>query len=222
MCVFAAVRRRNGKVRISNEATSVSSVGARSRYERLESRLETIAVILLDLAATATAWAAFQGGQYDGQLLTAFTEATLNLNDANALYNEGTKTYIEDELVFLRYVEAINEDDLELVSAIEWWETDGAEHDTPFVEENPNYVLESYTQADELAVATDESFSEGEEANNTGDTCNLITVLLAASLFVLGIATSFKVLPVRMALIVIGAVIFVGSTGWMLTLPVAS
>jgi hypothetical protein len=168
-------------------------------------------------------------------MLTAFTEANLNLNDANAYYSEGTQIYIEDELIFLRYVEAVNEDDLELasylreslmseqlVAAIEWWETDGLEFDTPFVDENPNYVIESYVLADELAVATDDSFEEGQSANETGDKYNLITVLLAAALFVLGIATSFKVLPVRMGLIAIGTVIFVGSTIWMLTLPIAS
>jgi hypothetical protein len=216
-------------------ATIESTADAQSRYERLEGRLELIAVILLGLAATATAWGAFQAGQYDGQMLTAFTEANLSLNDANAYYSEGTQTYIEDELIFLRYVEAINEDDIELasylreslmseqlVSAIEWWETDGAEFDTPFVEENPNYVIESYTLADDLSAATDASFEEGESANEIGDKYNLITVLLAAALFVLGIATSFKVLPVRIGLIAIGTVIFVGSTVWMLTLPIAS
>ena len=216
-------------------ATVESSADAQSRYERLEARLELIAVILLGLAATATAWAAFQGGQYDGQMLTAFTEANLNLNDANAYYSEGTQAYIEDELIFLRYVEATFEGDDELATymreslmsdqlfaAIEWWETEGAEFDTPFVEENPNYVIESYVLADELAAATDDAFDAGQEANKTGDTYNLITVLLAAALFVLGIATSFKVLPVRIGLIAIGTAIFVGSTIWMLTLPVAS
>ncbi|HYI14777.1 MAG TPA: hypothetical protein VEX37_05270 [Thermomicrobiales bacterium] len=216
-------------------ATVENSADGQSRYGRLEARLELIAVILLGLAATATAWAAFQGGQYDGQMLTAFTEANLNLTDANAYYSEGTQTYIEDELIFLRYVEATVEGDDELaiymreslmsdqlVAAIEWWETEGTEFDSPFVEENPNYVIDSYVLADELAAATDEAFEAGEEANKTGDTYNLITVLLAAALFVLGIATSFKVLPVRMGLIGIGVFIFVGSTAWMLTLPVAS
>jgi hypothetical protein len=235
VCVSAAVGRGFGKDQGTNVATVESSADAQSRYERLEARLELIAVILLGLAATATAWGAFQAGQYDGQMLTAFTEANLNLTDANAYYSEGTQTYIEDELIFLRYVEAVNEDDVELATylreslmsdqlfaAIEWWETDGVEFDTPFVEENPNYTIESYVLADELAVATDESFEAGKEANKTGDTYNLITVLLAAALFVLGIATSFKVLPVRIGLIAIGATIFAGSTIWMLTLPIAS
>ncbi len=227
--------RRVGKVQVTNVVTVENRADAESRYARLEARLELIAVILLGLAATATAWAAFQAGQYDGQMLTAFTEANHNLSAANAYKSDGTQTYIEDEIIFLRYVEAINEDDIELATymreslmsdqlfeAIEWWETDGAEFDTPFVDENPDYVIESYEIADELALATDESFEEGQAANETGDKYNLITVLLAAALFVLGIATSFKVLPVRIGLIAIGTVIFLGSTAWMLSLPVAS
>ncbi len=214
---------------------SESQDAAVQKNDRLDARLELIAVILIGLAATATAWAAFQGGQYDGQMLTAFTQANLSLNDANALYNEGTQTYVQDELIFLRYVEAIQEDndDLanylrdslmsdQLVAGIEWWETVGKDFDTPFVDENTDYVIEAYFQADELSEATDASFEEGQDANKTGDTYNLLTVLLAGALFVLGIATSFKVLRVRAGLIGIGAVIFVVCTVWMLTLPVAS
>src|SRR5687767_12663404 len=74
VCVLAAVGRWFGKGQDSSVATVESSADSQSRYERLEARLELIAVVLLGLAATATAWAAFQGGQYDGQMLTAFTE----------------------------------------------------------------------------------------------------------------------------------------------------
>ena len=192
----------------TNVATVENGAEAQSRYARLEARLELVAVTLPGLAATATAWAALQGGQYDGQMLTAFTDANLNLSDANAYESDGTQTFIEDELIFQRYVEATFEDDAELATylrgslmteeldaAIEWWETEGSEFDSPFVEENPNYVIESYDLADASLAATDESFEEGEDANKTGDTYNLITVLLAAALFVLGIATSFRVLP---------------------------
>lgn len=215
--------------------TAAATTETHSPSEKWEGRLELIAVILLGLAATATAWGAFQGGQYDGQMLTAFTEANLSLSDANALYNEGTQTFIFDELIFLRYIEAVEEGDAkfanflrnslmsdQLVAGIEWWETDGDDFDTPFVDENPAYVIESFKQADELTEQTDASFEEGKRANKTGDKYNLITVLLAASLFVLGIATSFKVLRVRAGLIGIGALILVLSTGWMLTLPIAS
>lgn len=205
-------------------------------YNRLEYRLELLVALLLGLAATVTAWAAFQGSQYDGQMLTAFTEANLSLSDANQLYSEGTQEWIQDEQLFFEYAKAISENDEELafylreslmrdelVAAIEWWEEQpGDEFLTPFVEENPNWVIPAYVLADDLAEDTDDFFLDGEEANKTGDTYNLITVLLAASLFVLGIATTFRVLRMRMIVIAVGALILVVSSIWMLTLPVAT
>ena len=200
-----------------------------------EGRLELITAILLGLAALATAWAAFQGSQYDGQMLTSFTEANLNLSDANAYYSEGDQIFLQDEMLFLEYERAVFDGDTEfaqhlkdtlmsdqLIAAIEWWELpENQDFYSPFVEENPNYVIDSYTQADELSDATDESFQAGQAANDTGDKYNLITVLLAASLFVLGIATGFRIVGLRLAVIGIGAAIFLGATIWMLTLPTA-
>lgn len=200
-----------------------------------ENRFELITAILLGLAALSTAWAAFQGSQYDGQMLTSFTEANLNLSDANAYYSEGNQIFLQDELLFLEYQRAIYADDMEfaqhlkdtlmsdeLIAAIEWWELpENQVYYSPFVDENPNYVLDSYTQADELSAATDDAFQAGKDANAVGDKYNLITVLLAASLFVLGISAGFKVVSMRLAIICIGAAIFLGSSLWMLTLPVA-
>jgi hypothetical protein len=200
-----------------------------------ETRLELITAILLGMAALATAWAAFQGSQYDGQMLTSFTEANLSLSDANAYYSEGDQIFLQDEMLFLEYERAVYDGDTEfaqhlkdtlmsdqLIAAIEWWELpENQDFYSPFVDENPNYVLDSYIQADELSEATDESFQAGQAANNTGDKYNLITVLLAASLFVLGIATGFRIVTMRLAIIGIGAAIFLGSTIWMLTLPSA-
>jgi hypothetical protein len=200
-----------------------------------EGRLELLTAIMLGLAALATAWAAFQGSQYDGEMLTSFTEANLYISDANSFYSEGDQIYSQDEQIFLEYEKAIYAGDEEfaqhlqdtlmsdqLIAAIAWWELpENQDYYSPFVEENPNYVIDSYTQADELIAESDASFEAGAEANETGDKFNLITVLLAASLFVLGISNGFKVLPMRLATIGIGAAIFLGSTIWMLTLPAA-
>jgi hypothetical protein len=204
--------------------------------ERNEGRLEFVAAVLLGMAALVTAWAAFQASQYDGKMLTSFTEANLTLSDANALYNEGTQEYIEDELLFIQYVTAIQQDDIDmaaylreslmsdrLVASIEWWEQqpDDSGFDTPFVDENPNFIIQQYVDGDALVDETDASFQAGQDANDTGDKFNLITVLLAASLFLLGIATTFKVLSMRIACLGIGAALFVGATAWLLTLPTA-
>ncbi len=75
------------------------------------------------------------------------------------------------------------------------------------------------------AVGVDErtaAFDAGKSAGKNGDTYNLVTVLLAASLFVLGIAGLFRATLTRIAAIAIGAALFISASVWMLTLPVAS
>jgi hypothetical protein len=159
-----------------------------------EGRLELMTAILLGLAAMATAWAAYQASQYDGKVLESFTTANLNVSDSNAFYSEGDQIYLEDQLLFIEYAKAANSDDVDLalylretlmneqlVSALEWWELPENidRFDSPFVEENPNYVIESYASADALSEETDAAFEEGKEAGETGDTYNLIAVVRA-------------------------------------------
>lgn len=212
----------------------VTPVVAVDREDRNDRRLEMLTVLLLGLAAMATAWAAFQASAFDGKVVEGFTDANLNLSDANAFYNSGDQTYVGDQMLFLEYERALNEEDTEyaefikeslmrdeLIAAIEWWEQpENLEaYYSPFVEENPNYVIAEYTDAEALTEDTDASYDDAKEAAGHGDTYNLIAVLLAASLFVLGIAGSIRAMPVRLTMILVGAVIFVGSSGWMLTLP---
>ena len=200
----------------------------------LEERLELLVAILLGLAAVATAWAAFQASQWDGEEVRAYTDANLALSDANFFYNAGTQLAIQDELLFVDYVTAIQAEDTdlaaylreslmrpELVAAIGWWEEQPDDVTTPFVEGNPEYSNASYAEADALTERVDASYAAGQAANGNGDAFNLVTVLLAASLFVLGISGSFRVTTMRFAAIGIGGLLFAGSALWMLTLPIA-
>jgi hypothetical protein len=212
--------------------------GARGRVSGLmEERLELIVAILLGLAAVATAWAAFQGSKWDGEVNKGYTDANLSLSDANAFYNAGDQIYLNDQLLYLEYERAMWNGDTEyaeyvrdslmrdeFIAALEWYEQpeNTEAYWSPFVEENPFYTIAEYGTADELVTATDESYDEAQSANKTGDTYNLITVMLAASLFVLGITGSFKVTFTRMIAIAAGTTIFVIAAVWMLTLPVAS
>lgn len=216
----------------------VADDGERGRVSgRTEEWLELTVALLLGLAAMTTAWAAFQASQYDGQMLTAFTDANLSLSDANAFYSAGDQVYLNDQLLFLEYERALRADDEEyalyvrdnlmrdeFIAALDWWELDENidTYYSPFVEENPNYSVEEYAAAGDLEAETDASYVEGQEANEVGDKFNLITVLLAASLFVLGIAGSFKVTMMRLITIAVGASLFLGASIWMLTLPMAS
>lgn len=111
----------------------------------------------------------------------------------------------------------------ELIAAVDWWEQveNTNSHSSPFVEENPNYVISAYEQEDALRGERTAVFEAGKSAGKNGDTYNLVTVFLAASLFVLGIARVFRAALTRIAAIGIGTALSVGATIWMLTLPVA-
>jgi hypothetical protein len=210
--------------------------GSRRVGGRAEERLELIVAILLGLAAVATAWAAFQASKFDGNMAKSALDANLALSDANAFYNAGDQTYLNDQLLFLEYERALRNGDEEyaeyvrdsmmrdeFIAALDWYEQP-ENYDaywSPFVEENPFYTIPEYDTARQLEEEVDVHYEEGEEANSTGDTYNLITVLLAASLFVLGIAGSFNILATRIVTIAVGGLLFLGSTIWMLTLPVA-
>jgi hypothetical protein len=203
---------------------------------RRERMLELLVAVLLGLAAVATAWAAYQSSQYGGQVLEQFSQANLNISNANAYYSEGDQTYLEDQILFVEYSKALNQDDpdlaaylhdslmsTELASAIDWWQQPENidTYDSPFVDENPNYTISAYDDAAALEDDTDAAFTSGQDAGATGDKFSLITVLLAGSLFVLGITNSFRVTSMRIATICIGATLFIGAAAWMLTLPMA-
>lgn len=207
---------------------------AAEHEDRMDRRLELLTVILLGLAAMATAWAAFQASAFDGKVVEGFTDANLTLSDANAFYSAGDQTYIGDQMLFLDYERALNEEDEdyaifikdslmrdELIAAVDWWEQPENQeaYYSPFVDENPNYVIAEYADAEALTTDTDDSYDEAKDAAGHGDTYNLIAVLLAAALFALGIAGSIRAMPVRLALILGGGAIFLTSTIWMLTLP---
>jgi hypothetical protein len=218
-------------------STAATADLAEAHASRIDQRLELLTVVLLGLAAMATAWAAFQASAFDGKVTEGFTDANLNLSDANAYYSSGDQTWISDQMLFLEYQRALNEEDTEyaefiresmmrdeLITAIEWWEEpeNFENYWSPFVEENPTYTISDYADAEALLVDTDDSYDEAKDAAGHGDTYNLIAVLLAAALFALGIAGSFRAMPIRLTMILAGGAILIISSVWMLTLPMGN
>jgi hypothetical protein len=198
-------------------------------------RLEFASAILLGLAALLAAWSAYQSHDFLSEMESSFTQANLNISAANGYYSEGDQIRLHDELIFLEYQAAkIEGNDAkaavlrrslmsdQLQAAIDWWEEPGnnEQYNSPFVEENLNYRIEEYDRADELADETLRKFIEGERDRTTGETYNLITVILSGVLFLLGISSSFRVLGHQLALIGIGSALMLGAVFWMTTLPV--
>src|SRR5688572_3000305 len=200
---------------------SVTDVFVEQPAEPASDRFQLLAAILLGLAATLTAFSAYQASLKDGEALQGYTSSTRSLNDANAFYSEATQVFALDQQLFVQFAVANQTDPEigaylrtlmrpELQEAIQWWvDTDDAV--TPFdgLKGNP-YVVEQQATAVELEQLAEAQFEEGSEADDTGDQFELATVLFAITLFFGGIATLFSRTPITAALLVVAAVTLVG------------
>ena len=194
-------------------------------------RNQLIAAVILGLAATLTAVAAYSAALADGEALEGYTNSTRTLNDANAFFAQGQHIHGVDQSQFLEYADAVYADDAaradylttlmrpELKDAVEWWqETDEAV--TPFdeLEGNP-YAIEDFGVAHELEDEAAVQFDQGVDADEQGDVFELAVVFFALALFFGGIATVFDRQVVVTALFGIAAGVLVfGSVIYVLAL----
>ncbi|WP_121253606.1 hypothetical protein [Nocardioides ferulae] len=187
-------------------------------HERAENRLALFAAIFLGLAATMTAFSAYQGALKDGEALAGYTQSTSALTEANRLNAQATQIQTGDRQLFVEYATTLQDDAPtavetadylltlmrpELVEAIEWWlDTDDAI--TPFDEIDGNpYTLVELEQAEQKSAESVRAFDEAAAADDTGDDFELSTVLLAITLFFGGIATLFSRYVVSVSLLVV-------------------
>ena len=197
---------------------------------RWNGRLEILIAVLLGLAAVATAWAGYQASLMDGEALQAYSQSTIKSDEASFFYSQGNQTAIEDNALFAEYAKANwsgNPDDAdlaeylknnlmsdELAQAVDWWNEQTDESlESPFVDQNPYLAsLESevsYGEAESLEAESKQLFADGTKRDDTGDEYTLATVILATSLFLLGIAGVFRVFYVRVGLMILGTVLLV-------------
>jgi hypothetical protein len=194
-----------------------------------EHRWEIMIASLLGLAAIATAFAAYQAELKDGDSIKNFNEGIRSVSDANQAYLEGNQQFVQDQGLFLEYAKAANNDDpdlaeymktlmsKELVAGIDWWQNTKNDADTPFVDENPKYSIPAYATGEELTKKTDAQFKSAKQLDEDGDRFTLITVILAATLFLYGIAAVSKNHTVRYGTAGMGFGIFLLSVVLLIT-----
>lgn len=174
---------------------------------------QIIAAVILGIAATLTAFAAYRAALTDGNALQGYTNSQLHLNDANAFYSQGNTTVASDQALFVQFAVANQEGQTDLAAylttlmrpemqaAVEWWiATDAAQ--TPFdeIEGNP-YEVADFAEASDLEVQAKAAFEEGSSEDSKGDKFELAVVLFALTLFFGGIATLFRKASVASALL---------------------
>jgi hypothetical protein len=195
----------------------VTDVFVEKPAEPTNDRYQLVAAIILGLAATLTAFSAYQASLEDGEALQGYTSSTRSLNDANAYYSEATQVFALDQQLFVQYATAAQTDpELAqylttlmrpgLAEALEWW-SDADDAVTPFdpIEGNP-YAVEQQEVAVELEAEAAAQFEAGTAADDRGDQFGLATVLFALTLFFGGVATLFGRLAITIGLLVVATV----------------
>lgn len=81
-----------------------------------------------------------------------------------------------------------------------------------------NYQKEMFARSTELVEKAQKTFREGQAANKISDGFELATVIIAISMFFLGIALVFKT-DIRWKMLIAGAVLLAAGVIYMLTLP---
>lgn len=191
-------------------------------------RLETVIATLLGLAAVLVAVTSYQGSLRDGDSIKSFNEGIRAVNDANGFFNEAVQTASRDQALFLEYAKAIQGDDADLAEylktaimdetlqgAVKEWEDDES-NEIPTPLEAPSYGVAAQAEGEKLAKVTDAKFAEARTLDEEGDDFNLVGVIVASSLFFLGIAGVADAWRTKLATAGLGLVTFVASFGlWL-------
>ncbi len=193
-----------------------------SRWDRWEPLAEVIATVILALATLSTAWSGYQSARWGGVQSTKFTQAgALRTESTRASTKAGQLTQIDIGL-FTNWINAFAVDNQELADFYEnrfrpefavafyaWVAT--KPRSNPDAPKSPfsmsEYVVSLSQEADRLELEASKTFGEGSVANQISDDYILNTVVLASVLFLAGVQTRMKSVPMRMLIVILGLII---------------
>ncbi len=213
------------------------------RLGRLLSNVELLTAILLGLVSVTTAYASFQASLYDGETAKQFSAGQNSQTEAESLYLEANQQYIRDVQLWDRMTELQIEIDTvpaqaaasqlkydtllftsvseTLNEAILWSAEQNVADPTVFTspfdsEDYQDALYGAWAEEDDRSIA---AFQAGDAADKHGDTLTLTTVLMAISLFLLGVAAVARQLRVQVILIAVSMVIYVVSLVMTASVP---
>ena len=197
---------------------------------RDSNKFEIIVASLLGLAALLTAFAAYRGEIHSGDSIKAYQEGIRSVSDANQQFVEGNQQYAFDSQLFLEFVKATQADDVDLATYLqddlmeeplksslkEWSDMGDDGPATPLLLDS--YVPEAYVQAVKLEEQTAQKFELARTEDDIGDKWVLVTVFLASSLFLLGIAGVGRVRTIRIGSLAAGSLVLLVSMIYAVTI----
>jgi hypothetical protein len=190
---------------------------------RWEELIEILEVVVLAMAAIATAWSGYQAAKGDGQQSVLYSDASVDRIQANTAATLGQQRLAADGAMFSAWLQARAASDPQLQATFvrrfspeyraafgAWLETDPFTNpDAPpgpgYMPEYHNPQMEQAVQLNEKAVTLEEA---GTEARHTAEEYVRATVLFALVLFLIAVGQRFRLRGVRIATIVMALGLF--------------
>jgi hypothetical protein len=200
------------------------------------SRLDTVATLLLAVAAVATAWSSYQATRWNGEQAKAASRTNaIRIDAARAASLAEAETEI-DVATFIQWVDADAHDETELAdfyvnrfrpefrTAFDAWLateplTDPEAPLTPFA--MPDYRLEADAEADQLDQAAERSAAAVRRDIQRASNYVLGVVMFAVALFFAGMSGKLEARSLRRTMVAMGWVVFLGTVAWIATFPVS-
>jgi hypothetical protein len=198
--------------------------------------IEIGATVLLALAAVSTAWSSYQAARWNGEQAktsSAVNKARIDAARASDLANAQQEV---DVATFSQWIDAYARREARLAAfyfkrfraefkpAVNAWlatrplESDGAPL-TPFA--MPQYRLGATAEAERLDRRGEELAAQVRRDIQRSTNYVLGVVLFAVALFFAGMSTRLTGSGARMALLLVGWVVFTGAVAWIATSPVS-
>jgi hypothetical protein len=199
-------------------------------------RIALVATVLLALATVATAWSGYQASRWNGEATKATgrgnaarVESTRQSDLANSLAQV-------DLALFMQWVDAYARDDTLLrdfyferfrvefkPAVLAWIATKPLKNPnaplSPFA--MPQYTSAARDDAEKLQADADAWAATARRNVQRSTNYVLGVVMFAAALFFAGMSTKLPAPSLRVAMLVIGVVVFVVTLGWIATSPVS-
>jgi hypothetical protein len=187
------------------------TAGEKRRWEEV---VEILEVVMLALAAIATAWSGYQAAKGDGQQSVLYADASVDRLEANSAAALGEQRLAADAAMFNSWLEARAANDPQLQAMLvrrfspeyrtafaAWLGTEPFSN--PAAPPGPGYMPQYHNPQAERAQRLNEEAAAAEEAGtrarHTAEEYVRATVLFALVLFLVAVSQRFRVRGVRLA-----------------------
>ena len=207
-----------------------------TRPARWSSGVELLATVLLALAAVATAWCSYQATRWNGEQAKAGAAASAaRFQAARAADLANAQTEV-DVATFSQWVNAYARNEAKLADfyrarfrpefapAVEAWIATKplVNSDAPLTPfRMPQYKLAATAKADRLDKQAEVLAAEVRRDLQRASNYVLGVVLCAVALFFAGMSAKLSSRQLRLAMLVLGCVVFLGTVAWLITFPVS-